>query len=136
MTANAPAPQATPIPMADMAAATAAAPPPKQQVSGAGAVRASKELSKMKGSERDDSAENRSAAVRNVGGKTFYLREGDVWTDAEFKPDGKLPETALVFGSDEYFDLLKREPKLADYFALGERVVVLFKGRVYRVTSK
>ncbi|MCA1615762.1 MAG: VWA domain-containing protein, partial [Acidobacteria bacterium] len=56
-------------------------------------------------------------------------------TDAEFKPDGKTPETALVFGSDEYFDLLKREPKLADYFALGERVVVLFKGRVYRVAS-
>ncbi len=128
-----PTPMATPIPMAE---AQPSAPPMKAQVSGAGAVRESKERNRMKDSARDDSAENRSAAVRNVGGKTFYLREGNVWTDAEFKPDGKLSETALVFGSDEYFDLLKREPKLADYFALGERVVVLFKGRVYRVTSK
>ena len=126
-------PTPVPTPMAMEMPPPTPAPPP--MVSGAGAVRESKELRKMKDSARDDSEENRSTAVRNVGGKTFYLREGEVWTDAEFKPGGKLPETALVFGSDEYFDLLKREPKLADYFALGERVVVLFKGRVYRVTS-
>ncbi|HEV2764383.1 MAG TPA: VIT and VWA domain-containing protein [Pyrinomonadaceae bacterium] len=71
-------------------------------------------------------------AVRRVGGKTFYLREG-VWTDSEFKPDAKLPETVLAFGSEEYFALLKREPKLAPFFALGERVVVVFNNRVYRV---
>ncbi|HEY0078020.1 MAG TPA: VIT and VWA domain-containing protein [Pyrinomonadaceae bacterium] len=76
----------------------------------------------------------RSETVRKVGGKTFYLREG-VWVDSEFKEDARLPQTALTFGSDEYFALLKREPKLADYFALGERVLVVYKGRVYRVTS-
>lgn len=136
-----PLPPPTPIPtpmapLSPLEAQMQSAPPARKSVSGAGAVRESKELSKMKDSSRDDSEENRSTAVRNVGGKTFYLREGDVWTDAEFKAGGKVAETALVFGSDEYFDLLKREPKLADYFALGERVVVLFKGRVYRVTSK
>ena len=70
--------------------------------------------------------------MRRVGGKTFYLREG-VWTDADFKPEAKLAETALAFGSEEYFALLKREPKLAPYFALGEQVVVVFNNRVYRV---
>jgi hypothetical protein len=40
-----------------------------------------------------------------------------------------------VFGSDEYFALLKREPKLGSYFALGESVIVVFEGRVYKVNA-
>ncbi|HLM54941.1 MAG TPA: VIT and VWA domain-containing protein [Pyrinomonadaceae bacterium] len=74
-------------------------------------------------------------SVRKVGDKTFYLREG-IWTDAEFKADARLPETALEFGGEEYFALVRREPQLARFFALGERVVVVFKGRVYRVGTK
>jgi hypothetical protein len=69
-----------------------------------------------------------------VAGKTFYLREG-IWTDSEFKTDANLPETALTFGSDAYFALLKQKPKLAEYFSLGERVVVMFEGKVYRVNA-
>jgi Ca-activated chloride channel family protein len=75
-----------------------------------------------------------SSAVKTVGGKTFYLREG-VWTDAEFKAEAHLPETALTFGSDDYFALLKQKPVLAQFFSLGERVIVVFEGRVYRVTT-
>ncbi|MEP6568486.1 MAG: VIT and VWA domain-containing protein [Acidobacteriota bacterium] len=73
-----------------------------------------------------------SAAVKNIGGKTFYLREG-VWTDAEFKPGASLPETVVKFGSDEYFALLKQKPQLATFFSLGERVIVILDGRIYRV---
>ncbi len=73
-----------------------------------------------------------SAAKRDVRGKTFYLREG-AWTDAEFKAEARLPETMLSFGSDDYFALLKREPRLAEFFALGERVIVVFNARVYRI---
>jgi len=80
---------------------------------------------------KDDDAKS---AVRRVGGKTFYLIN-DVWTDSELKADDKLPETTLTFGSEAYFDLIKQKPKLADYFSLGERVVVVFEGRVYRVNA-
>ncbi|HEX8118670.1 MAG TPA: VIT domain-containing protein, partial [Pyrinomonadaceae bacterium] len=76
-----------------------------------------------------------SSAVRKVGDKTFYLREG-VWTDSEFKADAKLPETAVEFGGEEYFALIKREPQLARFFSLGERVLVVYNGRVYRVSSR
>ncbi len=79
-------------------------------------------------------ANTSSSVVRNMSNKTFYLRNG-VWNDAEFKQDTRLPETILTFGSDEYFALLKREPKLAEFFALGERVVVVFNKRVYRVNA-
>ena len=73
-------------------------------------------------------------AVRHMAGKTFYLID-DVWTDSEFKRESGLPETALTFGSEEYFALLKQHPKLASYFSLAERVVVVFEGRVYRVNA-
>jgi len=79
--------------------------------------------------------EVRQDAVKRVAGKTFYLIEG-VWTDSEFKADSRLPETVLEFGSDEYFALLKQIPKLASYFSLGERVVIVHEGRVYRVVTK
>jgi Ca-activated chloride channel family protein len=79
-------------------------------------------------------SETPASMVRSVGGKTFYLRDG-VWTDSEFNAAARKTETALVFGSDEYFALLKREPRLAEFFALGERVVVVYDGRVYRVNA-
>ncbi|HET9785781.1 MAG TPA: hypothetical protein VFP47_01540, partial [Pyrinomonadaceae bacterium] len=58
-----------------------------------------------------------------------------VWTDAEFKADSRLPETSVTFGGDEYFALLKQNPKLGAYFALGERLILVFEGRVYRVSA-
>ena len=78
--------------------------------------------------------EARKDAVRRVEGKTFYLID-DVWTDSEFKTDAKLPETVVKFASDEYFALLKQNPKLGSYFSLAERVLVVFEGRVYRVNA-
>ncbi len=69
---------------------------------------------------------------RTVAGKIFYLR-ADVWTDSEFKAAAKLTEVKVKFGTDAYFDLLDQEPKLADFFSLGQRVIVVWKGKSYRV---
>ena len=113
--------------------------PPKAAAtttSGAIAVQQSKRDRKQQETLRitSDEKDTPASLVRNVGNKTFYLRDG-VWTDAEFKVEARKPETTLTFGSDEYFALLQREPRLADYFALGERVVVVYGGRVYRVNA-
>ncbi|MEK6282066.1 MAG: VIT and VWA domain-containing protein [Acidobacteriota bacterium] len=74
------------------------------------------------------------SAIKDAGGKTFYLLEG-VWTDSEFKAGLTLPETVVKFGSDEYFALLKQTPRLAAFFSLGERVIVVFEGKVYKVNA-
>jgi Ca-activated chloride channel homolog len=114
-----------------------AAPPPKEAAKarvGEMAVRQSKRDRAQQEAVREET-DATSSAVRKVGGKTFYLSD-DVWTDSEFKPEAKLPETALEFGGDEYFALVTREPQLARFFSLGERVVVVYKGRVYRVSSR
>ncbi|HKG47811.1 MAG TPA: VIT and VWA domain-containing protein [Pyrinomonadaceae bacterium] len=114
--------------------ANAPAPKVAQAVTGADAV----QLSKMQREQQDRiqlKDETRTDAVRRVAGKTFYLING-VWTDSEFKAESQLPETVLVFGSDEYFASLKQNSKLGSYFSLGERVVVVLEGRVYRVNAQ
>jgi len=116
--------------------APSAAPSPQAQVNvvtGADAVQLSKSAREQQ-EVRQLKDDTRTDAVRRVAGKTFYLIDG-VWTDSEFKAESGLPETVLVFGSDEYFALLKQQAKLGSYFSLGERVVVVFEGRVYRVNA-
>ena len=113
------------------------APPSKaadaRAMTGLAGVQESKRARAQQEAERFDK-DSLSGAVKTIGGKTFYLREG-IWTDAEFKTASKLPETSIKFGSDEYFALLNQKPRLAEFFSLGEKVVVVFEGRVYRVNS-
>ncbi len=69
-----------------------------------------------------------------VANKNFF-NQSNVWVDSEFAAKSGLPEVNLKFASDEYFKLIERERDLAQYFALGEEVVVVWKGKVYRVTK-
>jgi len=109
-----------------------AAMPVPSGVAGSGAVAFSRNKEELRNAEnlaRNSSSMNN---MRNMAGKNFYLRDG-VWNDSEFKAEAKLPVVKLKFASDEYFNLIGREPKLAEYFALGQRVVVVWKGNVYQV---
>ncbi len=104
-------------------------------VAGSDAVAFSKDKEELRQAEKlakPSSSMSQMSQMRQVAGKTFYLRDG-VWTDSEFKAEAKLPVVTLKFASDEYFDLTGQEPKLAECFALGQRVVVVWKGKVYRV---
>ncbi len=111
--------------------------PKNKPITGQAAVQASKEAKKMQSLATADAAEDeiiKTGSVRKIGAKTFYLEAG-VWIDSEFKEEAGLPETKLQFGSDEFFDLIKREKDLAQYFALGEQVVVFWKGKIYRIVK-
>jgi Ca-activated chloride channel family protein len=109
-------------------------------ITGEGAVRASKDAKKKQetvtvtNEDNDAIKVDGQIVVRKVGTKTFYLENG-VWVDSEFKEEPKMPETKLQFASNEYFDLVAREKELAKFFALGEQVVVVWKGKVYRITK-
>ncbi|HCA58706.1 MAG TPA: hypothetical protein DEP46_12055, partial [Blastocatellia bacterium] len=76
----------------------------------------------------------RSAENQFVANRNFFL-ENEVWVDADIRPETKLPETKVQFGSEEYYRLIGREPMLAQYFAIGEQVAVIWNGRVYRVVK-
>jgi Ca-activated chloride channel family protein len=118
---------ATPPPKAASAPATVA-------VTGETAIVESKRARELQDLASLKDNADRTESLRRVAGKTFYLING-VWTDSEFKAESQLPETTVKFGSEEYFALLKQYPKLGSYLALGERVVVVFEGRVYRVNA-
>jgi Ca-activated chloride channel family protein len=70
--------------------------------------------------------------IQTVGDKTFIWRDG-VWTDTTFEPD-TMETTKVEFLSDYYFDLLAQFPALAEYFAIGDRVIVVYEGTAYEVT--
>jgi Ca-activated chloride channel homolog len=111
------------------------------QSSGAGAVQMSIQQNAQQANatvvvrENEDSIYFNQNVARQIGNKTFYNQTNNIWQDAEFKNESKLPEIKVQFASEEYFALLKREKELAQYFALGEEVVVVYKGNVYRVVK-
>ena len=69
-----------------------------------------------------------------VGTKNF-VQENNVWVDSEVAANAKLPEVKVKFASDAYFDLIAKESGLSQYFALGEEVAVVWKGKIYRVVK-
>jgi hypothetical protein len=75
-----------------------------------------------------------SNSTQYVGTKNFF-NQSNVWVDAEFQPEAKLPETNVKFGTDEYFALAQPEKALTQYLALGQEVVVVWNRRVYRITN-
>lgn len=73
-----------------------------------------------------------NSTTKYFGGKTFVNQSG-VWVDAEYSAAAKLPEKTIKFGSDEYFAMASSSPRLAGYFSIGDQIVVVFDGKVYRV---
>lgn len=131
----------------DRAAMSAAPPKTKmmQERSGSGAVQMSVQQNAMQSNVMvvaDEDAKDRSNQVllRNsnqnqfVANKNFVYQKG-VWTDTEFDEKAKLTEVRVKFGSDEYFSLVRDKPAIVKYLAIGEQVVLVFEGRVYRVTN-
>jgi Ca-activated chloride channel family protein len=113
--------------------------------SGAGAVQMSVQQNAMQSNtiasaeSKKDEAEQiliRNSQVSQFVGNKNFQNQANVWVDSDFSEKSRMPEKRLQFGTSEYFDLLKKEPGLAQFFALGEEVVVVWKNTVYRVTKQ
>jgi hypothetical protein len=70
------------------------------------------------------------AVIRRLADKTFVLTGGR-YVDSTW--DGKVQPKKITAFSDEYFDLLRKHPELAHYFAIAERVLTVFEGQVYEI---
>ena len=71
------------------------------------------------------------ADTKYVGRKTFHRHNG-IWVDSEY--DGKSERKQVVYGSDEYFDLMYKVPGLKNYFKLALAIIVCYKGVNYEIT--
>jgi len=112
------------------------------RASGADAVRQSVQQNSMQSNvtvAAETKKDGEQIIVRNTAQNQFvanknFFNQSNVWVDAEFKPELRQTEVNLKFASDEYFALVSRERELAQWFSLGEEVVVVWKNKVYRVT--
>lgn len=69
-------------------------------------------------------------AGRIIAGRTFQMSGGE-WVDSAYDPSRAMPSVA-VRGSAARSALLARIPELAPFTELGDRVVVVWNGTVYR----
>ncbi len=93
-------------------------------------VAASVALKEMKTA--DVAPSRATAAKRRIASKEFVLR-GNVWTDSEHDPDEKLQVVDLSFGSEALLKAISTDKQLAAYASLGKNVIVVHKGRLYRI---
>lgn len=68
--------------------------------------------------------------VKHIGDKTFYLRDG-IWVDSAYRKGRKTVDTKYL--SRRYFDLLKKKPELARYFAAAKNIIIVFESKCYRI---
>jgi len=97
----------------------------------------SRAVASLDGADKDDKQEillRNTAQNQFVGNKNF-INQSSVWIDSEFSEPARLPEVTIKFASDEYFKLLERDRDIAQYLSLGEQVVIVWKGKVYRITK-
>ena len=88
-------------------------------------------------SEKDD---RQQIIIRNTAQNQFvanrnFINQSGVWIDSDYSETARLPEISIKFASDEYFKLIEKERELAQYLSLGEQVVIVWKGKVYRITK-
>ena len=60
----------------------------------------------------------------------------DVWTDRDYDPDKNQPVVNLVRDSNVYKEVLGKQAGLKAYldaFREGERAIIVYKGKVYKL---
>lgn len=70
-------------------------------------------------------------AIKAVGDRTFILREG-VWIDTTYDPEEMEP-IEIEFLSEEYFELLAEDERVAEFYALGEQVIFVLDDVAYQI---
>jgi Ca-activated chloride channel family protein len=78
---------------------------------------------------------NYAQQSRVVNNRSFFLN-GNQWTDATVQNAKDAKHVKVVFGSADYFDLLKRYTDAAGYFSLGSNVTVELGGTVYDIVEE
>lgn len=74
------------------------------------------------------------AVIKQVGDKAFMLK-GGFWIDTTFE-QGKMEVIEVPFGSEAYFRLLSENPRIGRYFSLGRQIIVVEKGKAYKVVER
>jgi len=99
--------------------------------SGAHAFNAAQDIRDYK--DASNPASIQSLEIKYVGNKAFY-RRSDFWVDSQYF-EGQ-PTTVFEFGSQAYFDFLRKNPVMGQYFAIGKNVIVSVGEVAYQVQEQ
>ncbi|MBA4388231.1 MAG: trypsin [Verrucomicrobia bacterium] len=77
-------------------------------------------------------AQNYTQQARVVNGRAFY-QNGKQWVDSTAQAQNNLKQQRVAFNSTEYFELMRKNPTAAPWFALGNEVDVVIGDILYQV---
>ncbi|MEO6050203.1 MAG: hypothetical protein ABIP78_02590, partial [Pyrinomonadaceae bacterium] len=89
----------------------------------------------VEGKEEKDQILIRNTSQNQFVANKNFINQNTVWIDSEYSDAARLPEVTIKFASDDYFRLIEREREIAQYLSLGEQIVIVWKGKVYRITK-
>ncbi len=69
-----------------------------------------------------------NSVINYLNGKTF-INEGPTWKQTDY--DGQRTEN-IEYGSEKFFDLLRKDPGIGDFMALGD-VIFEYQGTWYKI---
>ncbi len=87
---------------------------------------------RMSYTDSEGNMRNLSQQVKNVLGRAVYQQD-KFWVDSELQKRQTSEVKRIQFNSDEYFNLLNKEPKTAQFLALGQNVKFYHNNIFYEV---
>jgi Ca-activated chloride channel family protein len=69
---------------------------------------------------------------RFVNGRNFY-QNGAQWVDSQVQLNQNARKVRVQFNSADYFDLMRKEPEIRPWLALGQNVQFVLRDTVYEV---
>jgi Ca-activated chloride channel family protein len=77
---------------------------------------------------------NYAQQSRVINNRAFYLN-GNQWTDIKAQKQDAKP-VKIVFGSEAYFELLKKHPDASQYLSLGNNITLELGGVIYDIVEE
>lgn len=73
--------------------------------------------------------------TRFVNGRNFF-QNGEQWVDAGVQKMSGASPVRILFGSQEYFDLLRKHPEALQWFALGQNIQLVLENTIYEIRAQ
>lgn len=83
----------------------------------------------------DPAAQPYAQPSRYIQGRAFYFN-GTCWIDAEVQKASPSRRVRLTFGSEPYFELLRKHPEALPWLAVGSNLHILLNGTIYEITDE
>jgi Ca-activated chloride channel family protein len=97
-------------------------------------MQAQEGITRLDFKDKEGNTQVMQAQVKNVQGRAFY-NSGTNWIDSNIQLKTNLPVERITFASKRYFELLSKNPEVAELLALGKNVQFVLNNRIYEISE-